>query len=139
MPTVTYTAKRSLVSGHVANDDYSILFRLKEHDPETKGRKEVSEALSGRTETIFINRTKEHALTTQFFTVSEAALFMEFLDSVLDGRPFTFDRYAVALDGNGDSVPVAPVVCELLDDNIKPRRVGKSTSVYFSFKIREVV
>lgn len=138
MPIVTYIAKAALVTGHVAGNQYSIVFRLAEWEPRYSRKGEQGSALSGRVETIIHHRAREWDVTTQEFNAAQADAFAEFLASVLDGGTFTFDRDSMALDGNGDPVPVKPFQVRLLDDDFKQKRWKKPGFFQFSFKIREI-
>lgn len=135
--TVTYTAKACLVTGHVAGEQYSIVFKLAEHEPAISIKREQAKSLSGRIETVVHHRAREFAITTEPFNQAGTDAFTEFLASVLDGSTFIFDRNATALDGNGDPVPVRPRECQLVDDDFKQKEWRKRGTFQFSFRARE--
>ena len=138
MATVTYIAKACLVTGHVAGEQYSIVFNLAEYEPGVSIKREQARSLSGRTETVVHHRARDFAVTTEpFLTQAKTDAFTEFMASVLDGSTFTFDRNATALDGNGDPIPVRPRECQLIDDDFKQKEWRKRGTFQFSFRARE--
>jgi len=132
-----YIARACLITGHVVGEQYSVVFKLAEWEPQISIKREQARALSGRAETIVHHRAREWSVTTQEFNSSQTDAFAEFLASVLDGSQFTFDRDAVALDVNGDPIAVKPFQCQLTDDDFKQKRWKKPGYYQFTFRIRE--
>lgn len=133
MSVVTFVAKVALPAGYMYGQTYSLAFRRKEYDPRIDVIGEDSISLSGNRETIVHRRVRLWEITTGFLSSAEAAAFGCFLASVADGSTFQFDR-----DATDINTPVRPVDCELMDDDVKWKRISRSASFAFSFKIREI-
>lgn len=95
MTAVTYTARRELIGGHVAESVYSMNLRALEGYPR-RSRKVVAdsaESLAGYVETLRHNaryRWEVQVLTT---TLAERLQMREFLASTEGRETFTFDEF----------------------------------------------
>ncbi|MGI9202675.1 MAG: hypothetical protein ACR2Q3_01625 [Woeseiaceae bacterium] len=108
MPTFTYTASRSIKSGHSAGTDYVITIGLQQYDGQTpKPDTTVHRSLSGYTVTTLRRIDYEITVQTDFISADGSGTpdtddFEEFLASVAGGEQFTFNdgaAYNVILVG----------------------------------------
>lgn len=90
MSAFTYTAKRGLISGHVADTVYSFDLKIKKYDPnyivDSNQQNTNSEI-----ETIFNGFVASHKFTTTALTQAEADEVLEFLLSAMSGELVSFD------------------------------------------------
>ena len=93
MPSVTYTASRSLISGHSSGLSYSIDLRIAARTPRTKREGREHKSLSGNKEYFLHRLEKFFSLQSAMLTQAELDQYIEFLDSVAGGESFTFDAY----------------------------------------------
>lgn len=91
MQRITYTARRSLITGHSAESIYTINLYLRRKDREAEAKRNVSASLLGRTVTTFQSVSVFWFCETRPLTLAEAKQFREFLDSAMDGQYMTFD------------------------------------------------
>ena len=82
MTAITYTAQRSLVSGHSADTVYSFDVKINRYDRSTKAEKSPAVSLSGVTETIFHRLDEFRDISTPPLTGAVSDQMIEFLDSV---------------------------------------------------------
>lgn len=135
MTAVTYTARRSLTTGHVASTGYTIRIRAKSIDPDQDIQKKASTALSGRQETVVWRNLKRWQVTTGAVRHGELEVLEEFLESVIEGETFEFDEFGMP------GSPAAPVTAYLDGKYRKQRFVqqgdGGADDYYrYSFTVR---
>lgn len=85
---ITFVARRSLIQGHVAGNEYLLEIDTTALVRSNRTEKSVQRAIGGATETIYFRTDKEWAVT--FAPVRGAALaaVVEFLDSTERGETF---------------------------------------------------
>lgn len=93
MTAVTYTAVRELVTGHVADQTYTIALRVNSLERGKKVRRSEQEALSGKSEALLWHNLKTFQATTAALRGGELEAVREFLESVSGGEPFAFDEF----------------------------------------------
>ena len=95
MSVVTYTATESLLPNHVEGSVYELPLRMVGADHTHTDRKVEQQALSGRRETLIWNSRSGLSVTVgSYMEVSiEFDWVTEFLDSVVGGEAFIFDRW----------------------------------------------
>lgn len=125
MAVITYTAKRSLVAGHTAGEEYSINIPLTQWDRSTRRVMDTSRALSGMGYTR-LHRVDEFYSVATIPINSETQIqrMREFLASVSGGEGFSIDPY-----GTGEVFQ-----CSLEDDPAESRIA--MTYFSFSFQVR---
>lgn len=135
MATVTYEARRNLVSYHVSGSDYSLdLDTSALAPPSGSDIKTRTESLNGSVETLYFGRKRIWSATTIPVQASSGlcALIYEFLGSTADGQEFAFDPY-----GTGE---LLTVIRE--DDgytsSIFSQINGVDDYLQFTFQVREV-
>lgn len=107
MASVTYTAKRSLLPGVVANDEVTFDFFVDGLDRRTQPKTTSSRSLSGKQES---HRDRTDIVWSVSFSPQLEADFgqiRQFLDSVDGGEAFIFDPYGTA------AAPISPLSCVL--------------------------
>lgn len=94
MATITFTASRSLLSGHALGDQITFELPLRTAD-RSPGRKiREAQSLSGRRMTRLMHRENKLGFQTPpFKDDSLKAQIIEFLDSVAGGETWTLDIY----------------------------------------------
>lgn len=99
---IVYTARRSLIGGHVAGTQYAAAFACTSIVKRREVVKSVQRSLSGATETLY--HRGDNAWQVQFSPVNGASLLalLEFLDSTESGDSFTATL-------NGDANPTVGV------------------------------
>lgn len=128
---VTYTARRRLISGHTAGNEYSLVFNAQSYDPEFVPKVEQTIALDGSTQTDFRRLDEVYDLDTDLFADSLLDDWIEFLASVAGGESFEFDP-----SSNNPASPVAPLTVIMEGSRaIKPKRVS-NTYWQVGFKMR---
>lgn len=139
MSAITYTAKRSLISGHSAESSYSM-----DIDMEQIGIQDLSIndsehiALNGSTEGIFYGAVVEYQLTTVPLGEDDNGDFdkmREFITSVFGSASFTFDAYGTVAS------PLNAQTCVLVPgshsyNRIAPTKLTSAPTFTVSFKIR---
>lgn len=127
-----YTAKRSLISGHVAETEYDLIVHGAAIDPSRRYRGEAQEALDGSVEANLHRIERYWSVQTDHILGSSLPQWHEFLDSVAARETFTFDPYAMSV------TEVSPVTAWLDTDRVQPRRVGVLDRWVLAFTVREV-
>lgn len=138
MAYITYTARRTLVAGHVENDIYALVIEL---TPDTQRSiqdlKNTQISLDGSVETQFFGQVENWSVQIAPATLEEAEFIREFLDSTADGHVFTFDPYSMEETTSGWSVSVVRD-----DEGYTENRFmaigngGADDYIQFSFKVR---
>ena len=90
---VTYVARDSLVPGHVAGQQYTMVFAITAADPSTARLAEKAESLDGHVETLDHGRVRTWSITLLPLPNLECDIVREFLDSTGDGQLFTIDLF----------------------------------------------
>lgn len=92
MGTITYTAQRSLVSGHTAGTEYALEVPFEEWTPQSQPNTDETESLSGRVFTT-LHRIDKMWRVGIMETEDQAVLdqMEEFFDSVAAGEVFTIN------------------------------------------------
>ena len=131
MTAFTYTALRSLAPGHTLGVDYSIDFNARELSPKDDPKMTESVSISGRTQTTVEREEERFMLQSDQLLVGSIAYanLLEFLKSVNQGEPFTFDAYGSVLS------PDNPQPAKLVK-SFDRQRVGQSPEFIFSFQLR---
>ncbi|MDT8382992.1 MAG: hypothetical protein RRB22_01100 [Gammaproteobacteria bacterium] len=131
MTTVNYTAKRSIIAGHVADDTYDLDMKAGKNNRLPETDKEQHESVGGRLEIIRYKQSIEFDVTTIRILSTDLPAWYEFLDSTDGGEVFTFDRYGTA------AVPVDPISVKRVGD-YKEARHGTTMTFRISFRVRAV-
>lgn len=98
MTAATYTAKRSVISGHSAGTAYTLNLRVTEQGLQI-GRKvgaDVQRTLSDKTETLYYYGKTSWNVAVLVTSSTELAALQEFLHSVEAQESFTFSPYGVS-------------------------------------------
>lgn len=132
MPSVTYTALRSLKAGHSASVAYTIDFDAQALSKSYKTEKKSVRSLGGNTETMRIRRDAFWDVRTDLLTDAELDDWREFLASTDANETFTFDAYGTSTS------PDNAISVEREDDSESEERVGDSMYYTVSFKVREL-
>lgn len=130
MPSITYTAKRSLKSGHSADTEYSIDFDAQVLGKSYKTVKTTQKSLGGQSETMRIRRDAFWDVKTDLLSEADLDDWREFMASTDAGETFTFDPYGTIASPD-DAVSV-----EREDESDGEDRVGDSLYYTISFKVR---
>lgn len=130
MTAVTYTAKRSIASDHIAGASYGLDFNAGQLDRGTTTRRRRATSLSGASETLIYRQDVVWTVTTTRLSESAIVYMREFLDSVAAGEVFTFDPYG------STSAPDAPVTAVLESDGYKEARHATTRTYRVTFKVR---
>jgi hypothetical protein len=139
MASASYTARRGLVSGHVAESTYSIDMDLESVSrPSGDDIKVRSESMSGAVETLFFGERRVWTLVVAPVSASsdQALLLLEFLRSTADGQEFFLDPY-------GTEAEPGLVLSVIREDDGYTEDVfvaldGVGSFVRFTFRVREV-
>lgn len=131
MPSVTYTAKRRLMAGHVAATQYSIDFEAEVLSPDYPQSIEHVEALDGSRDTLLWSVAEVWSVVADEVHNDSMPIWLEFLHSVVGGESFTFDPYGTV------AVPVSPMTVELQDKFSTPRN-GQTYKFNPSFTARVI-
>lgn len=134
MPSITYTALRSVQPGHTIGLNYSFDFQPMQLDASTNTVANVSKSISGKVQHVIEHRDKLIDVVTDYYATSEAMFlnFREFLESVDEFETFTFDRYGTVAS------PVDPKQVELTQ-NYKSERLSVLETYRFVFSFREIL
>ena len=102
MASITYTAKRSIATGHSSNIQYQLDISLQSASRKRAPVVELQVALSGQREASRIRADVSWGITLAPIHYSNLEFYREWLDSVEDrAQIFTFDPYGTI------AVPVA--------------------------------
>lgn len=94
MATITFTAKRSLISGHTDGDEVTFEIALRSANRSPRRMTKEAKSLSGRRITRLMHRENQRNFQTPPFNDSALkAQLIEFLDSVAAGESWTLDIY----------------------------------------------
>lgn len=97
MATITFTAKRSLISGHSVGDQITFEIPLRSADRSPRRNTREAKSLSGRVMTRLMYRENQRSFQTPpFRNASLKDQIIEFLDSVAGGETWTLDVYGTA-------------------------------------------
>lgn len=130
MAYVTYTAKRSLISGHTVDTSYTIDFDPAVAEKSRKRQVEQQTSLGGTRDTLLHRIEYSYECGTDAVHHDSVAAWEEFLDSVAGGESFVLDMYGTS------AVPVSPVTVTLDDD---PSITRNSGTQYFNIRFTGVV
>lgn len=130
MAAITYTARRSLVPGHVEGEEYSLEVAMSAIDPTTDAERDDHVALDGTTESLLTRIDKLWRFRTIPLEEPVAAQMREFLDSVLGGEAFVIDPYGTIAD------PIQPLTVKLASKRYGDDRHGTVFLYRFSFDVR---
>lgn len=138
MAFFSYTARRSLVSGHSADLQYDLIVELTDQTQRSvQDLKNTQRSLNGKTETQFFGQVETWSVQLAPATSEQADLIREFLDSTADGQSFTFDPYSMEETTSGWAIIVVRD-----DDGYTEARFmaigngGEDDYIQFSFKVR---
>lgn len=138
MGFASYTARRELAPGHVAETDYVLPLNLTQDGFESIGKdlKETQKSLSGVIETLYYGSEKMWTVTLEPVNDEESLLIREFIESTADGQTFVFDPYG------SEDAPRKSLTVKRNDDGAKETVFlrtgdpGGADAVQFSFEIR---
>lgn len=131
MAAVNYTAKRSIITGHVLDTAYDLDLILEQADRSVRTKKNQIRSLGGNTETILQSMDVSWSLTIGSLTGATLNGVREFLDSVQGGEIFTLDVMgSVGAPDNPLSV--------IADGDYMETRVNNSNLFTISFNVRVV-
>jgi len=88
---IEYTARRSLIDGHVAGNLYVIEIGTTDVLKSRQARKTAQRSLSGSTETFYFGADDEWSITFEPVRGARRLALLEFLDSTESGEWFTAD------------------------------------------------
>lgn len=132
MTAITYTARRSLVSGHTADTEYSMDVGMSAIDPADEADSDQHVALDGTTETVLHRIDEPWRFTTIPLDAAALAQMREFLNSHVSGEPFTIDPYGTVAE------PDNPITVVLTSRRHPPRRLGTLMLYQLSFEVRKL-
>lgn len=137
MSFVTYTARRSLVSGHVAETDYNLELELTDRlVPSVEDLKKKQESLSGKVETQFYGQVKTREVELAPVSLENTAQIIEFLDSTADGQEFIFDPYGTEAEPSDYATAVIREDTGYSERRFMTRS-GLNDAVQYTFTVRE--
>lgn len=93
---ITYTARRSLIAGHIAGNTYALAIGTTSVERSRKARKSSQRSLSGVTETFYFGADAEWSVTFEPVRGAQRDALAEFLDSTESGEPFSVDVLGLA-------------------------------------------
>lgn len=131
MGVITYTALRSLATGHSASTEYQLETAFQQLDAENREKGTLIETLDGSTEYDFDNLTGFIALTTDIVLHDDLEFWEEFFDSVAGRESFFVD-----LTGTIAS-PGTDISVQLHRGGYRPQRDGNLT-YKFAFEVRKL-
>jgi len=108
MTAITYTAKRSLISGHEAGSVYSIDVILEQADRSVRPIVDQQRAIGGSQETLLHRVDVSWQIVIGSINNAGLPAMREFLDSVYAGENFIIDIYGSVATAN-DPITVEPV------------------------------
>ncbi len=119
MPYVTYTAKRSLVSGHTADVSYSLEFSASVIDRSNRVERHTIQSMGGNTESLRVRKDVIYQVEPNYITEANLDDWREFLDSTDNCEAFVFDPTGtVAVPGTTIAVEVAPEFTEYSEQRL---------------------
>lgn len=129
MAVFTYEATRSLIGAHSEGENYEIRLGLESLHRTTKTDKKTGVSMDGDEE-VHLNR---HDIFWQFLTIeineSDMEPVREFIDSIIDGQVFLYDRLG-ALGAPNNPIQVS------IDGDPTEQPTQRSRKVKVSFKVR---
>ncbi|MAD69943.1 MAG: hypothetical protein CL538_05405 [Alcanivorax sp.] len=141
MATITYTAKRSLMAGHVEGEEYSLEIPIEDWTPQRERVTEEVTALGGKEFQTFHRKDRLWSVSTVPLDAigqvePDDALLVEQLqeweDSVQAGEVFQIDPFGTA------EVPAQPINVTLKGD-VSDSLVNTVGYYRYSFKVRRFV
>lgn len=108
MVDITYTAQRTLKTGHTAGTDYSISIDIQAGAVQPSPVQSQLKSLSGNTVTTVQRLDQTLTMTTDFFTTSSTPDYddmAEFIYSVIHGETFSFNPGTGAADAILEGTP----------------------------------
>lgn len=133
MAAVTYTAKRSLASGHTEGTEYSLDISLSALERRVDTVKDTATSLSGRDETLLHRLDVRWSCTTTYIDSADMPELREFLASTAGGESFTFDPYGTVAS------PDDPVTVTRQGNGYRERRIAPALRMYqVAFEVKEV-
>jgi hypothetical protein len=124
MATITYTAKRSVISGHTAGTVYDIEIDFAKFDPSKERHIETAVSLSGNTQTRLHRIDNLYDIETDSIPEALQPQVEEFFDSVAGGELFTIDLFGVTY------------IVRITDDP-KFTRAATTRRFSYSFRVRK--
>lgn len=140
MAYAEYVARRSIAPGHVVDAPYSLtLPKLVRCDIRRDRKTSRQISMSGRTETLYYYAKRVYSVQTEPVPLDQAALIIEFLESIDDGQSFTFDPYGTSSFRSPASAVVISDDQGYTQDRFMMRGQGGSNDWFqFSFGVREL-
>ena len=129
MTAVTYSAKRSIISGHSEGVSYDIGLPLATISRKSKAKKHRHESLSGKVATLLNSLNVEYRATTIPLKGGDYDAAVEFFDSVAGGEPFEFDQFGSA------GTPNNPKLAVIVGD-VSEASASSSLHYKFNFTVR---
>ncbi len=132
MSVFTYTARRELSPGTSDLESVTRAFRLITFPAQWKAQVKQNTSLSGAVESLLFRSEKHYRCQTGLIeprSLDELRI-IEFLASVENAEPFTFDRYGTVAQ------PDNPVTCLMVSKAFNQTEQGKKFHKY-GFVIRE--
>lgn len=137
--SVTYTARRSLTSGHTAGSLYGLDLTVAEKNRGRKVERATSRSLNGTIFTNYHHGATTWNITTTPLTATAADALREFLDSVEDGQVFGFDPHNWTGVSPSTSVEVVMDSAGYTERRAVKRGGDQTEDRYvFTFTLREV-
>lgn len=130
MANVTYTALRTIASGHTANTEYSLDFEPSKLDRSRMMDIKRKQSIDGTIETLRYSGLVYWDITANELDTTNLGYFREFLDSVEAGETFVFDAYGT------DASPDNPINCKLDSHRYRESRIGTVHLYRITFKVR---
>lgn len=128
---VSYTAKRSIMSGHTAGTVYDLEFAASVINHARDTEKKTNIAKSGATVTLLHRIDKLIEVKSAIVAQAERPAWEEFIDSVLGGESFSIDPYGTV------AVPDQPRSV-ILEGQVSEEREGTGMRWRFGFKVRQL-
>ena len=129
MSSVTYTAKRRIISGHTIDTEYDIDFDSTLLDQQMRLVGSQSVSLSGTTEGINNRVSDIWTVRTEIFADASLDSWKEFLASVAAAETFTFDAYGTS--GSPDNAQSV-----ILEGQPSITRMDKAMKYQITFTVR---
>jgi hypothetical protein len=131
MPSVTYTAKRGLISGHTVDASYSLDLSLALNAEEYNPVTHHNVSIGGSRQVWFEREEVNFNCRTIPLSGADRDAFLEFIRSVGDGQTFTYDPYGTIAS------PDNPQSAKLIGKP-KPQLVDGS-GPFFSYTFKIVI
>lgn len=131
LSTVTYTATRNVISGHVLGSEYSIEFSCSVKDYAVDEDSDTIEPYgNGMPVTALFSLKDVWRLEAYGILEADLPLWKEFITSVIGSEPFTFDaKGSIASPDN-------PITAVLVSQGFKPRRIDPVETYSIPFSVR---